>query len=228
MPFAVREQMTSYAALHAAPAIHAGASAAPADQHDIPPLGYAVAQLHGVYILAENRDGLVVVDAHAAHERITYERMKQAHLEGRVISQPLLLPLSVAVSEQEALLAQDQQAVLRELGFEVDRAGPQHLVIRQVPALLSDGDAAQLLRDLLADIRIHGDSSRVHDHINEILATMACHGAVRAHRKLTLPEMNALLRDMERTERSGQCNHGRPTWVQLRMDELDKLFLRGR
>jgi len=229
MPFAVREHMTSYAALHSAPVVHAGSSAAaPADQHDIPPLGYAVAQLHGVYILAENRDGLVVVDAHAAHERITYERMKQAHLEGRVISQPLLLPLSVAVSEQEALLAQDQQVMLRELGFEVDRAGPQHLVIRQVPALLSDGDAAQLLRDLLADIRIHGDSSRVHEHINEILATMACHGAVRAHRKLTLPEMNALLRDMERTERSGQCNHGRPTWVQLRVDELDKLFLRGR
>ena len=145
-----------------------------------------------------------------------------------MISQPLLLPLSVAVREQEALLAQEQQVMLRALGFEVDRAGPQRLVIRQVPALLSDGDAALLLRDLLADILILGDSSRVHDHINYILGSSACHGAGRAHRKLTLPDMNALLRDMERTERSGLCNHGLPTWVQLRMVELDKLFLRGR
>lgn len=199
-----------------------------ASPEEIPPLGYAVAQLHGVYILAENRDGMVLVDAHAAHERVTYERMKQAHADGRLISQPLLLPLGVAVSEHEAALADEHAGLLAELGFEVDRAGPQQLLVRQVPALLGDSDAAQLLRDVLADLRIHGASRRVHEQLNELLATMACHGAVRAHRRLTLPEMNALLRDMERTERSGQCNHGRPTWVQLRMDELDKLFLRGR
>jgi len=225
MPLAVREQMSSYAALHPAPAVHVEAES---QSDTIPPLGFAVAQLHGVYVLAQNREGLVLVDAHAAHERITYERMKEAYAEGRVISQPLLLPLTAAVSEQEARLVEEHQVLLHELGFDVGRIGPQTLVIRQLPALLAHSDAPQLLRDVLADLNLHGDSTRVHEHINELMATMACHGAVRAHRRLTLPEMNALLRDMERTERSGQCNHGRPTWVQLRMDELDKLFLRGR
>lgn len=226
MPLVVQEQLASYAALH--PTHAAPAAIGEPHAHDMPPLGYALAQLHGVYILAGNREGLIVVDAHAAHERITYERMKQAYEEGHMISQPLLIPLSLTVSEQEARLAEDHQALLSALGFEVDRAGPQHLVIRRLPALLSDSDAPPLLRDVLADFVTHGGSRRVHERINEILATMACHGAVRAHRKLTLPEMNALLRDMERTERSGQCNHGRPTWVQMRMEELDKLFLRGR
>lgn len=229
MPFAVREQMASYAALHPARGLRENVERNPTDSADaIPPLGYAVAQLHGVYVLAQNREGLVLVDAHAAHERITYERMKEAHAEGRVVSQPLLLPLTLAVNEREARLAEEHAALLRELGFEVGRIAPQTIVIRQVPALLGDSDAAQLLRDVLADLNVHGESTRVHERINELMATMACHGAVRARRKLTLPEMNALLRDMERTERSGQCNHGRPTWVQLRMDELDKLFLRGR
>lgn len=228
MPLAVREQMASYAALHPVSFAHQEAKPSAAGDDAIPPLGYAVAQLHGVYVLAQNREGLVLVDAHAAHERITYERMKEAHAHGRVISQPLLLPLTVAVSEQEASLVEEHADLLREVGFETDRIGPQSIVIRQVPALLGDGDAAQLLRDVLADLAARGESARVHEGINAWMASMACHGAVRAHRKLTLPEMNALLRDMERTERSGQCNHGRPTWVQLRMDELDKLFLRGR
>ena len=228
MPLAVREQMASYAALHPVSFAHQEAKPCAAEDDAIPPLGYAVAQLHGVYVLAQNRDGLVLVDAHAAHERITYERMKEAHAHGRVISQPLLLPLTVVVSECEARLVEEHADLLREIGFEAGRIGPQTIIIRQVPALLSDGDVAQLLRDVLADLNSRGETARVQEGINALMATMACHGAVRAHRKLTLTEMNALLRDMERTERSGQCNHGRPTWVQLRMDELDKLFLRGR
>jgi len=193
-----------------------------------PPLGYALAQLHGVYILAQNQAGLVLVDMHAAHERITYEGMKQA-LEGQGIrSQPLLVPLSVKVSPREVELAMEHRELLAELGLEVDALGKDSLVVRAMPALLEGADAEGLMRDLLADLVTHGSSERLRQAINEVLATMACHGSVRANRRLALEEMNALLRDIERTERSGQCNHGRPTWTQLSMTELDKLFLRGR
>ena len=202
-----------------------------ADRHDsdgTPPLGYAVAQLHGIYILAQNADGLVVVDMHAAHERITYERMKQSWAEDRLVSQPLLVPTSMAVSQKEADLAEDNAEVFHRLGFKLQRMGPETLVIRELPVLLQHANAEQLLRDVLADLSAHGVSSRIESSIDELLGTMACHGSVRANRKLTIPEMNALLRDMERTERSGQCNHGRPTWSQMTMKDLDKLFLRGR
>ena len=193
----------------------------------VPPLGYALAQLHGIYILAENAKGLVLVDMHAAHERITYERMKLSHAEGRVRSQPLLVPYSLRVSDQEAALVDGHQAVFEELGLVIERLGEDTLVIREVPTMLVDADYDTLIRDVLADIRNHGSSQRIETHIDEMLATMACHGSVRAGRRLSLSEMNALLRDMERTERSGQCNHGRPTWTELSIAELDKLFLRG-
>jgi len=198
------------------------------DAGEVPPLGYALAQLHGVFILAENADGLVVVDMHAAHERITYERLKQAmELEG-LRSQPLLVPESMAVSQRQADCAEEHAAWFARLGFALQRMGPETLAIREIPALLRQADAAQLVQDVLADLMEFGTSDRIEAHRNELLATMACHGSVRANRRLTLAEMNALLRDMEQTERSGQCNHGRPTWTRMSMGELDKLFLRGR
>ena len=195
---------------------------------DIPPLGYAIAQLKGVFILAENAHGMVVVDMHAAHERIMYERLKQAMASEGLRAQPLLVPEVVALSEREVDCAEEHHLWFAKLGFEVQRLGAESLAIRQIPALLKQADAQDLLRDVLADLLEFGTSDRIQAHLNELLGTMACHGAVRANRRLTLPEMNALLRDMERTERSGQCNHGRPTWTQMTMDELDKLFLRGR
>lgn len=205
------------------------ASAAPEESapEQIPPLGYALAQLKGIYILAENSQGLVLVDMHAAHERITYERLKQQHQAMGIAAAPLLVPLSIAVSEKEAACAEDNAALLGPLGFSLERAGPETLLIRQVPVLLQKADPTQLIRDLLADLLTHGRSRRIEDAINQVLATVACHGSVRASRRLSVPEMNALLRDMEATERSGQCNHGRPTWTQLSLGQLDALFLRG-
>ncbi|MCF7220907.1 DNA mismatch repair endonuclease MutL [Marilutibacter chinensis] len=194
----------------------------------LPPLGYALAQLHGIYILAESAEGLVVVDMHAAHERIGYEKLKSAHDGAGLSTQPLLVPATLAVSEREADVAEREAATLAELGFEVTRSGPQSLTLRSVPALLAHGDVEALLRDVLADLREHGESRRVAAARDELLATMACHGAVRANRRLTLPEMNALLREMEATERSGQCNHGRPTWTRFGLPEIDRWFLRGR
>ena len=195
---------------------------------EIPPLGFARAQLHGIYVLAENANGLVLVDMHAAHERISYERLKQSRQESGIASQPLLVPVDLDVSEQEAGLVESCAGIFSELGLEVDRIGPEAVRIRQVPVILAQGDHEALVRDVISDLVNHDTSERVHEAINEVLSTMACHGSVRANRKLTIPEMNALLRDMERTERSGQCNHGRPTWVQLSIDELDRLFQRGR
>ena len=203
-------------------------SALPQPQGDIPPLGYALAQLKGVYILAENAQGMVLVDMHAAHERITYERLKTAMACEGLRGQPLLVPESIALSQREADCAEEHGQWFQRLGFELQRLGEESLAIRQIPALLKQAEATQLVRDVLADLLEYGTSDRIQAHLNELLATMACHGAVRANRRLTLPEMNALLRDMEHTERSGQCNHGRPTWTQLGMDDLDKLFLRGR
>lgn len=199
----------------------------PQEQGDIPPLGYAVAQLKGVYILAENAQGLVVVDMHAAHERITYERLKHAMASEGLRGQPLLVPESIALSQREADCAEEHGEWFQRLGFELQRLGEETVAIRQIPALLKQAEATQLVRDVLADLLEYGTSDRIQAHLNELLATMACHGAVRANRRLTLPEMNGLLRDMEQTERSGQCNHGRPTWTQLSMDQLDKLFMRG-
>jgi DNA mismatch repair protein MutL len=198
------------------------------DDATLPPLGYAIAQLHGIYILAENADGLIVVDMHAAHERIGYEKLKCAHDGEGLRTQPLLVPVTVAVSEREADVAEREADTLATLGFELNRSGPQSLTLRSVPALLAHGDVEALLRDVLADLREHGESRRVAAARDELLATMACHGAVRANRRLTLPEMNALLREMEVTERSGQCNHGRPTWARFSLPEIDRWFLRGR
>jgi DNA mismatch repair protein MutL len=208
--------------------LNSAAQSLPEPQGDIPPLGYALAQLKGVYILAENAQGLVLVDMHAAHERIMYERLKTAMASEGLRGQPLLVPESLAVSQREADCAEEHAEWFQQLGFELQRLGPESLAIRQTPALLKQAEAAQLVRDVLADLLEYGSSDRIKAHINELLGTMACHGAVRANRRLSLPEMNALLRDMENTERSGQCNHGRPTWTQLGMDDLDKLFLRGR
>ncbi len=195
---------------------------------EIPPLGFAIAQLKGIFILAENSHGLIIIDMHAAHERITYERMKNAFDEQGLVAQPLLVPENLAVSQREADAVDAHQAVFSKLGFAVERAGSESIIVREIPAILRGSEVERLLRDVLSDLLQHGGSERIKNHINEILSTMACHGSVRANRKLTIPEMNALLRDMEITERSGQCNHGRPTWSQLTVEELDKLFLRGR
>jgi DNA mismatch repair protein MutL len=237
MALPVGEQLSAYAAvLGTAQADVFSPTPASAGQGAVaaaaPPLGYALAQLHGVYILSQNDQGLVLTDMHAAHERITYERLKQRHADGAITGQRLLVPLDIRVSEAEAELAEECRGELASLGLVVDRSGPESLLLRELPALLARSDAAQLLRDVLADLGStpgsSGRSGRVESLTNEILSTMACHGSVRANRQLTLPEMNALLRDMERTERSGHCNHGRPTWVQLDMATLDRLFLRGR
>ncbi|MGD2159574.1 MAG: DNA mismatch repair endonuclease MutL [Gammaproteobacteria bacterium] len=224
----VAEQMSSYGQLQAFADETANALQEEQRQEVIPPLGYARAQLHGIYILAENASGMVLVDMHAAHERITYERLKQSQQGNGIQSQPLLVPINIDVSEKEAALVEASPEIFAELGLEVDRTGPETLRIRQVPVVLARGDNEALVRDVLSDLVRHGSSNRIREAMNEVLSTMACHGSVRANRKLTLPEMNALLRDMEQTERSEQCNHGRPTWIQLSIDELDKLFMRGR
>jgi DNA mismatch repair protein MutL len=227
IPLAVREQLQGYQVMAQANQFSQSVDLGEKDNSIAPPLGYAIAQLHGVFILAENAQGLIIVDMHAAHERITYERMKTA-LEGEgVKSQPLLVPISISVNEVEAKLPETFADVFEELGFVVEATSPETLAVRQVPSLLRESDVESLVRDVLSDLATHGTTQRVREAINEILSTMACHGSVRANRMLTLPEMNALLRDMENTERSGQCNHGRPTWVQLNMDQLDKLFMRG-
>jgi DNA mismatch repair protein MutL len=217
-----------YAPAHPGPALPSMPPEFGASDAKVPPLGHALAQLHGIYILAESAEGLVVVDMHAAHERIGYEKLKAAHDGAGVRVQPLLVPQSLAVSSREAEVAERESATLAELGFEVTRSGPQSLLLRSVPTLLADTDVAALLRDVLGDLIEHGRTRRVEEARDELLATMACHAAVRAHRRLTVPEMDALLREMESTERSGQCNHGRPTWARFGLAEIDAWFLRGR
>lgn len=228
LPLGTHEQaLTSYATLLGEPATTARIEPH-IDDAEVPVLGYALAQLHGIFILAENAHGLILVDMHAAHERTTYERLKAARDGSGVRSQGLLVPLQVAVSQREAAAAEEHAEALADWGLELSCHGPSGVTVRRIPALLDGADAAQLTRDVLGELAQHGDSKRLRELENELLSTMACHGSVRAGRRLTVPEMNALLRDMERTERSAQCNHGRPTWVQLGMQELDRLFLRGR
>ncbi|QKX16462.1 DNA mismatch repair endonuclease MutL [Microbulbifer sp. YPW1] len=239
-PERLQQQMQGYGELHKpygggvqeAPAVAAGQggwgqSIPAASDEETPPLGFAVAQLHGIYILSQNQHGMVVVDMHAAHERIVYEQMKAAHAAGGIQAQPLLVPVSLAVSEREADCFEEREEVFTALGFVLQRAGPETLMVRQVPSMLHSAPVEQLVRDVLSDLLAEGSSDRIGNKINEILSTMACHGSVRANRKLTIPEMNALLRDMERTERSGQCNHGRPTWTQVKLADMDKWFMRG-
>ncbi len=226
----VREQVALYGQLHPrhdAPPAPAAEAAEVEREPEIPPLGYAIGQLHGVYILAQCADGLIVVDMHAAHERITYERMKQAWAGEGVRLQPLLVPETVAVTPAEADLVEQEGETLKRLGLELERAGPESIIVRAVPAMLPRDAARELVQEVLAELGSEGGGDPVARRIDEILATMACHGSVRANRRLTLEEMNALLRQMERTERSGQCNHGRPTWVRLTMEALDRLFMRG-
>jgi DNA mismatch repair protein MutL len=193
-----------------------------------PALGYALAQLQGVYILAQNEAGLVIVDMHAAHERIVYEQLK-AQLDAAVLpSQPLLVPIAMTATPEEIEQVQAARGELESLGFDVAATGPRELLIRAVPTLLADLDAQGLLRSVLREVAEYGASRALVERRNELLSTMACHAAVRANRALTIPEMNALLRRMEETERAGSCNHGRPTWVQFAMSDLDRLFMRGR
>ena len=198
------------------------------DQQDIPPMGYAVAQLHGVYIIAQTRDGMIIVDTHAAHERITYEALKHALDESGLVSQPLLIPVAVHVSQREAELVQEAQGLFQQFGLGVQCVGPETIRIEQVPAILRRASHQDLVRDVLSDLAEFGTSGRIVEARDNLLGTMACHGSVRANRQLTISEMNALLRDIEHTERSGQCNHGRPTWTALSLHDLDRLFLRGR
>lgn len=215
----VQEQLAIYRGLHEE-------SAAPEPQ--VPPLGFALGQLQGVYILAENADGMVMVDMHAAHERVVYEKMKTAYQQQHIIKQSLLIPLTVALSERETDQVEAAQDYFAQLGFDVARISKESVAIRAVPQLLAHGPVEQLFRDIVADLLEHGTSSRAQENIFRLLGTLACHASVRAHRKLSIPEMNALLREMEKTDHSGQCNHGRPTTLSLSMAELDKIFMRGR
>lgn len=220
IPLKVREQMTVYGKLHE--------DLPNAVKKEIPKMGFALAQLHGIYILAENAEGLILVDMHAAHERVVYERLKKNMADKKLISQPLLIPITVSLSEQEANAVENQQEIFQKLGLMVARLSPENIVVREVPDLLREGDIEQLIRDMAADLLTHDRTNRAEEYINQLLGTIACHGAVRASRRLTIPEMNNLLRDMEVTENFGQCVHGRPTWTQMSLPELDKLFLRGR
>jgi DNA mismatch repair protein MutL len=219
----VREYTPLYERLHA----RATTTAPISDEDSIPPLGYALAQLAGVYVLAENRHGLIIVDMHAAHERITYERLKAALGTEKLKSQRLLVPVTFEVAPREADLAEEFGDDLAALGLELIRRGPQQLAVQAVPLLIAGGETEPLVRDVLSDLAESQGAGRAEAVVNELLATMACHAAVRANRRLSIEEMNALLREMERTERSEACNHGRPTWTQVTLADLDRLFLRG-
>lgn len=226
LPLSVQEEIRAYASLYPEPAAPEFTTTVKQTQA-MPPLGYAIAHLHQIYIVSETEKGIILVDAHAAHERISYERLKKQYQQGSVASQPLLLPIKIRVSSSEADLAEQEHDYFNSLGFELNRSGPETIVLRSIPALLSNTDVERLICDVLADLSVYGISQRTQEKSNRVLSTMACHGAVRAHRRLNIDEMNALLRDMEQTERSGQCNHGRPTWIELTTHDLDKFFMRG-
>ncbi len=230
LPFGVGERLAVYGQLHASPpSVEAAPTAGSLDAGaEPPPLGYALAQLHGCYVLAENPAGLVVVDMHAAHERILYERLKTALAQGGVQTQALLVPVTFVVGPRERQWVEEHGALFAQAGLDVAALGPETVAVRHIPALLAGLDIAGLVRDMLADLATHEASDRSERAILDLLASLACHSAVRANRPLNLLEMNALLRDMERTDHGGQCNHGRPTWAQLTLDELDRLFRRGR
>jgi DNA mismatch repair protein MutL len=228
MQLQAQESMIHYRTLYSEPGSGVAIQEPRFSASGLPPLGFALAQLHGVFILAENDHGLVMVDMHAAHERITYEQLKAAQSDGGIKSQRLLVPVTVSLSESEATASEEVAEALMALGFDAVRTGLQSVTVKAVPSLLADVDAGRLFLDVLSEFREYGSSRRLQEAQNDLLSTMACHGSVRANRRLTLTEMNALLRAMEMTERSGQCNHGRPTWVQLSKSELDRLFLRGR
>jgi DNA mismatch repair protein MutL len=226
LPLGVAQSNESYRQL--LEALKPAASASPNVQEDIPPLGFALAQLAGIYILAQNQAGLVVVDMHAAHERIVYERLKRTLDAGAVAVQQLLVPVAFSADALDVATAEEHADVLRKVGFEIAVAGPSALAVRAVPALLRDSDAKRLALDVLREMREYGAERVLDERRNELLATLACHAAVRANRALTLAEMNALLRDMEATDRADQCNHGRPTWFAVSLNELDSRFMRGR
>ncbi len=227
LPLSIAESISAYASLSPYAMAEQKPRLPVSTGQDTHPLGYAIAHIHNIYILAETTKGVILVDTHAAHERVTYERLKRQYQEGFVPSQPLLLPIKITVSAAEADLAEQEYEYFSSLGFELNRSGPETIILRSTPALLGNVDKELLIRDVLADINEHGMSQRIQEQSNRLLATIACHGSVRAHRRLSVDEMNALLRDMEQTERIGQCNHGRPTWIELSTQELDKFFLRG-
>ncbi|MHB1353318.1 MAG: DNA mismatch repair MutL family protein, partial [Thiobacillus sp.] len=206
----------------------APAEALPSDPSGVPPLGYALGQLHGIYVLAQNAQGLVLVDMHAAHERVVYEKLKAALDRRAVPAQALLIPVALTADPREVAEIAPHLDQLRGIGFELSITSPNSVAVRAVPALLKNADPVELTRAVLAEIAEFGVARLLAERRNELLATLACHGAVRANRTLSVPEMNALLREMEATERAGQCNHGRPTWFQLGLDELDAMFMRGR
>lgn len=228
-PVKIQEQMSLYAKLHEevqAPMVSTVKSEVA--EMAVPPLGFALAQLKGIYILAENAQGLVLVDMHAGHERVVYERLKKCFMEQGIIAQPLLIPVTIKMSEREANCVENSAGLFKKLGITVERLGLETIIIREVPDVLRDANIETLIRDMASDLLENGQSAQLDEYLHHLLGTMGCHGAVRAGRRLSIPEMNALLRDMEKTENSGQCNHGRPTWTQMSLQELDKLFLRGR
>jgi DNA mismatch repair protein MutL len=220
LPFSIEESVQAYSSLYPKEETSTESSA-------VPPLGFAITHLHDIYILSQTVNGLVLVDAHAAHERVVYERLKQQYQQGTIPSQPLLLPIKISVNSAEADLVEQQQDFFTALGFELRRVDAESIVLRASPALLAGTDVVSLIVDVLTDMNAQGESKRIQAHSNALLAKMACHGSVRANRHLTTTEMNALLRDIEKTERGGQCNHGRPTWIELSKQDLDKFFLRG-
>ena len=230
--FDAAEQIGAYKALHGQPGLDNAEGIEDRQERvspseTIPPLGFALAQLKGVYILSESADGLILVDMHAAHERTTYEQMKQTFAAESIEQQPLMVPIQLEVPAPHRVTALENSAVFSRFGLLIEAQGETGLLVRQLPMVLSNSDVPALIKDVLSDMAELGVSDRIEQTIHEILATRACHGSVRANRMLSLPEMNALLRDMERVERSGQCNHGRPTWVAVSIDDLDKWFLRG-
>lgn len=231
LKFNAQDQISAYRALHpggeAPDLLNAQTAEAVSAEADIPPLGFALVQLKGVYILSESRDGLILVDMHAAHERIGYEKLKQDFAADSIEQQPLLVPVRVELPEQHLTAAMEHLHIFLDMGLEIEALGETELVVRSVPTVLSQVDIPALIKDVLSDIAELGLSDRIKQTIHDLFAEKACHGAVRANRLLTLPEMNGLLREMEIIERSGQCNHGRPTWVAVSMDDLDKWFLRG-
>ncbi len=230
MRFQVKEQMAAYGELHASPEVleKPEIKTERYEQQNDFPLGFAVAQIHDIYILAQNTKGLIIVDMHAAHERILYEKMKTQLAEQGIQAQPLLIPITIALSKQEMSAWETAQSLFEQLGLITEQGGPESIIVREIPNLIKTKDVETLIRDVIADLKVVETSERLNEKMNAMLGTIACHAAVRANHRLAIPEMNAILRDMENTAHSGQCNHGRPTWVQFTLEEMDRFFLRGK